>query len=144
MGSKVLQLLVRWVTGDQSAIPFSTCKRDYPRETADYLLRHKVGSSNGRHTSGRYTPWARQFSRKYSPILRRLIRLLERGTFGFQARMGRRGICMYRLLYLTALALFDELFCRLTSRPRVSIRSVNLVELVVNSRSSMASRFLEA
>jgi hypothetical protein len=49
----VLQLLVRWVTGDQSAIPFSTCKRDYPRETADYLLRHKVRSSNGRHTSGR-------------------------------------------------------------------------------------------
>jgi hypothetical protein len=77
----VLQILVRWVTGDQSAIPFSTCKRDYPRETADYLLRHKVGSSNGRHTSGRYTRWARQFSRNYSRILRRLIRLPERGHF---------------------------------------------------------------
>ncbi len=54
----VLQLLVCWVSGDQSAIPFSTCKRDYPRETADYLLRHKGGSSIGRHTSGRYTRWA--------------------------------------------------------------------------------------
>jgi hypothetical protein len=68
-------------TGELSAIPFSICKRDYPRKTAAYLLRHKVGSSNGRHTSGRYTRWARQFSRNYSRILRRLIRLPERGHF---------------------------------------------------------------
>ena len=77
----VLQLLVRRVTGDASAIPFSVCKRDYPCQTADYLLWHKVGSSIGRHTSGRYTRWARQFSRNYSRILRRLIRLSERGRF---------------------------------------------------------------
>ena len=62
-----------------SATPFSICKQDYPRETADNLLWHKVGSSSGRHTSGRYTRWARRVSRNYSRILRRLVRLPERG-----------------------------------------------------------------
>lgn len=70
----VLKLLLNWKTGDTSAVSFSDCKRDFPRETADYVLRHKLGSSNGRYASGRYTRWARQFSRNYSRILRRLLR----------------------------------------------------------------------
>ena len=36
-------------------IPFSVCKQDFPQETAEYVLRHKLGSANERHSSGRYT-----------------------------------------------------------------------------------------
>ena len=58
-----------WKTGETPAIMFSTCKRDYFCETADYVLRHKLGSSSARYSSGRYTRWAR-----HSRILRRLLR----------------------------------------------------------------------
>ena len=53
---------------------FSMTKRDYPRETADYVLRHKLGSSNGQYSSGRHTRWARKFNRNFSRMLRCLIR----------------------------------------------------------------------
>ncbi len=71
---ELLMFQLRWKTGEMSAVPFSTCKRDYPRETAAYVLRHKLGSPTGRYSSGRYTRWARQFTRNLSKILRRLLR----------------------------------------------------------------------
>jgi hypothetical protein len=70
----ILKFRIKWKTGNTSAVQFSAAKRDYPQETADYVLRHKLGSSSGQYSSGRYTRWARKFNRNFSKILRRLIR----------------------------------------------------------------------
>ena len=70
----ILKFRIKWKTGETSMAQFSVAKRDYPRETADYVLRHKLGSSSGQYSGGRYTRWARKFNRNFSRILRRLIR----------------------------------------------------------------------
>jgi hypothetical protein len=58
-----LMFKVRWKTDEVSILPFSTVKTDFPCEAATYVLKHKLGSSSGQYTGGRYTRWARQFNR---------------------------------------------------------------------------------
>ena len=65
---------VRWKTDEDSLLPFTLVQRDYPSVTAAYVLKHKVGSSAGRHTGGRFSRWARQYQRHYSRVVRRLFR----------------------------------------------------------------------
>ena len=77
----VLMIKVRWKTDEVSTLPFTTVKNDYPREVADYVLKHKLGSSSGRYTGGRYTRWARQFNRNYDRIVRRMFRLVDGSEF---------------------------------------------------------------
>ncbi len=71
----VLTFRVKWATGDFSTVPFTLLKRDYPSETALYILENKVSPTGSRFTNGRYTRWARQYTRQVNRIIRRLIRL---------------------------------------------------------------------
>ena len=70
-----LMLKLRWKTDETSLAPFDEAHRDYPYETAEYILANKVGTPSGNYTGGRYTRWARQYSRQYPVIVRRLVRL---------------------------------------------------------------------
>lgn len=72
-----LMFKVQWKTDEVSMLPFSTVKNDFPCEAATYVLKHKLGSSSGRYTGGRYTRWARQFNRHYDRIVRRMFRLSD-------------------------------------------------------------------
>jgi hypothetical protein len=54
--SGVLLFKVTWKTDESSLLPFATVKRDYPCETAAYILKDKVGSGvDARYTGGRYS-----------------------------------------------------------------------------------------
>ena len=66
----MLMFRVRWKTDEESLLPFTLVQRDYPSETAAYVLKHKVGSSAGCHTGGRFTQWACQYQRHYSHVVR--------------------------------------------------------------------------
>ena len=66
---------IRWKTDGTSLVPFDDVHRDYPSETAEYILANKVGTSSGNYTGGRYTRWARQYTRQYPVIVRRLVRM---------------------------------------------------------------------
>ena len=57
----ILLLEIQWKTGETSSLPFTLVKRDYPYAVAQYILACNVGTWDGRHTSGRYTRWARGF-----------------------------------------------------------------------------------
>jgi hypothetical protein len=70
----VLFLVIRWKTDETSCLPFSQVKLDFPRETADYVLKHKLGCADGKYLGGRYTRWARQFNRQYARVVRRILR----------------------------------------------------------------------
>ena len=70
----VLYFVVLWKTCETSCLPFSTVKLDFPLETADYILKHKLGCADGKYVGGRYTRWARQFKRQHTKIVRRLLR----------------------------------------------------------------------
>ncbi len=50
-------------------------KRDYPFETANYIIKHKVGASDGQYSLGHYSHWARSYIRQNNHALRRLLRL---------------------------------------------------------------------
>jgi hypothetical protein len=54
----ILMLTLKWSADETSTLPFSTVKRDYPFETAQYILKHNVGTSDGRYSLGQYTRWA--------------------------------------------------------------------------------------
>jgi hypothetical protein len=73
--SGVLMLEMKWSTDETSALPFSIVKRDYPFETANYIIKHKVGTSDGQYSSGRYSRWAWYYIRKNNRALRRLLHL---------------------------------------------------------------------
>jgi hypothetical protein len=70
----ILFFTIRWKTDETSCLPFSTVKLDFPSETAAYVLKHKLGCADGKYIGGRYTRWARQFTRQHSKIVRRLLR----------------------------------------------------------------------
>lgn len=72
-GTLFFELL--WKTNETSIQPFSIVKQDFPQATADYILKKKVGSSDGRYATGRYMRWARSFNREVKRILRRVTRL---------------------------------------------------------------------
>jgi hypothetical protein len=59
--SGVLMLEMKWSTDETSALPFSIVKRDYPFETANYIIKHKVGTSDGQYSLGHYSHWARSY-----------------------------------------------------------------------------------
>ena len=73
----VLFLTVLWKTGETSCLTFSKVKRDFPSETAAYVLHNKLGCGDGNYIGGRYTRWARQFTRQFSRIVRRILRASE-------------------------------------------------------------------
>ena len=68
-----LLLTLRWKTDETSDVPFDEVHHDYPTETADYIIQNRIGTSNGRYSGGRYTRWARQFTRQYPRMVRRLV-----------------------------------------------------------------------
>lgn len=70
----VLMMEVQWKTDETSFVPFSQVQRDYPSETARYILANKVGNSGGRYSGGRYTRWARNYQRQFNRVLRRILR----------------------------------------------------------------------
>jgi hypothetical protein len=73
----VLRFRVRWTTDEISEVPFTLMQRDYPSETASYILTSKVRPDGSRFTSGRHTRWARQYTRLFNKIVRRLVRLSD-------------------------------------------------------------------
>ena len=73
----VLMFSVKWKTDETSLLPFLLVKRDFPMETARYILSHRIANTESYSTGGRYTRWARQFNRLMNRIVRRLIRHSE-------------------------------------------------------------------
>ena len=65
----VLIFKILWKTGDMSMQPFSMVKVDCPRETATYILQHKLGSAGDRTTSACYIRWARKFTGQLTRVL---------------------------------------------------------------------------
>ena len=49
-----LKFGVRLVTSDKEFSPFKLMKRDYPSETADYILKNKVGRATTRKSKNIY------------------------------------------------------------------------------------------
>lgn len=69
----VLMFRIRWTTNEISMLPFSVVKRDFPSETAKYILRNRIANTESYSTGGRYTRWARRFERQLNRTVRRLI-----------------------------------------------------------------------
>jgi hypothetical protein len=57
----VLMLRIKLKADEESVMAFTMVKRDYPYKTADYILQNKVGTSEHKYTTGRYTRWARAY-----------------------------------------------------------------------------------
>jgi hypothetical protein len=51
----VLMLRIKWKTDEESVMAFTMVKQDYPFETAEYILQNKVGTSEHKYATGRYT-----------------------------------------------------------------------------------------
>jgi hypothetical protein len=51
----VLMLRIKWKTDEESVMAFTMVKQDYPYETAEYILQNKVGTSEHKYATGRYT-----------------------------------------------------------------------------------------
>ncbi len=51
-------LRFKWKTDEESVTAFTMVKQDYPYETAEYILQHKVGTSEHKYATGCYTQWA--------------------------------------------------------------------------------------
>jgi hypothetical protein len=73
--SGVLMLEMKWSTDETSALPFSIVKCDYPFETANYIIKHKVGTSDGQYSSGHYSRWALSYIRQNNHAIRHLLHL---------------------------------------------------------------------
>ncbi|KAI2510964.1 Reverse transcriptase (RNA-dependent DNA polymerase) [Fragilaria crotonensis] len=73
----VLMMEAQWKTDETSFVLFSQVQRDYPSETARYILANKVGNSGGRYSGGRYTRWARNYQRQFNRVLRRILRCAD-------------------------------------------------------------------
>ena len=73
MAERRVDVQILWKTDESTSLPFSLAKRDFPCETAVYVLANKLGCADGKYSGGRYMRWARQFNRQYSKILRRLL-----------------------------------------------------------------------
>jgi hypothetical protein len=71
----VLMLRIKWKTDEESVMAFTMVKRDYPYETAEYILQNKVGTSEHKYATGHYTRWARAYMRQCKQTLRRIIRV---------------------------------------------------------------------
>ena len=70
----VLMFKILWKMGNMNMQPFSMVKVDYPRETATYILQHKLESAGDRTTSARYIRWAWKFTGQLTRVLRQLLR----------------------------------------------------------------------
>ena len=66
----VLLIELSWKTGETSLCPFSIVKKDYPVETASYILKHQVGLTSNRKKTGRYLRWATALQRGVRQTLR--------------------------------------------------------------------------
>ena len=51
----MLMFAVKWKTDETSLLPFSLTKRDFPMETAKYILNHRIANTDKYSTGGRYT-----------------------------------------------------------------------------------------
>jgi hypothetical protein len=81
-------LEMKWSTDETSALPFSIVKRDYPFETATYIIKHKVGTSDGQYSSGHYSRWAWS---SYIHQNNRAIRCLLHLSGGYIKQEERKG-----------------------------------------------------
>jgi hypothetical protein len=54
-------LRIKWKTDEESVMAFTMVKREYPYESAEYILQNKVGTSEHKYATGRYTRWARAY-----------------------------------------------------------------------------------
>jgi hypothetical protein len=54
-------LRIKWKTDEESVMAFTMVKRDYPYETTEYILENKVGTSEHKYATGRYTQWAHAY-----------------------------------------------------------------------------------
>ena len=70
----ILLFCVKWRTDETSLLPFSVVKRDFLMETAKYILANRIAQTESYSTGGRYTRWARQFTRQLNRIVRRILR----------------------------------------------------------------------
>ncbi len=73
----ILVFQLKWKTNDVSLVPFSLAQRDHPGETAEYILNNKLGCPGSKYTNGRYSRWARQYSRLHRKVIQRLLRLSD-------------------------------------------------------------------
>ena len=71
----ILMLQLKWKTNETSLVPFSLAQRDYAGQTAEYILQNKLGCPGSKYTNGRFSRWARQYTRLHRKVIRRLIRL---------------------------------------------------------------------
>jgi hypothetical protein len=71
----VLMLEMKWLTDETSTLPFSIVKCDYPFETANYIIKHKVGTSDGQYSLGQYCHWAQSYIHQNNHALHCLLHL---------------------------------------------------------------------
>lgn len=67
-----LQLVVKWRTGETSEIPFSLMRTDHPYDTAVYIRDKRIGTADGKYSSGTYQRWSRTVLRNIRRVLRRI------------------------------------------------------------------------
>jgi hypothetical protein len=68
-------LRIKWKTDEESVMAFTMVKQDYPYETTEYILQNKVGTSENKYATGRYTQWARAYMRQCKQTLHHIIQL---------------------------------------------------------------------
>jgi hypothetical protein len=68
-----LMLRIKWKTDEESVMALTMVKWDYPYETAEYILQNKVGTSEHKYATGRYTGWAHAYMWQCKQTLHRII-----------------------------------------------------------------------
>jgi hypothetical protein len=54
-------LRFKWKTDEDSVMAFTMVKPDYPHESTEYILQHKVGTSEHKFVTGHYMQWAHAY-----------------------------------------------------------------------------------
>jgi len=65
---------IKWNTDEETELPFSVVKHDFPYQIATYILEHKVGGRGGKFTQGKEQRWARSVVRQANVAFRRFRR----------------------------------------------------------------------
>jgi hypothetical protein len=66
-------LRIKWKTDEESVMAFTMVKQDYPYEPAEYILQKKVGTSEHKDATGRYTRWAHAYMQQCKHTLHRIM-----------------------------------------------------------------------
>ena len=67
---------LKWKTDETSFEPFMMVQMDYPLETANYILNHKIGSPLG-HSTNKYTRWARYYKGRLNKAIRQFRKIAD-------------------------------------------------------------------